>query len=359
MCVEKVCAIKSIQGDDWAHEYTVEGSSFEPIWQRQILRSRTHEVGAEVLSTTEGSNSVPNLIARIFYLCNTSRIELNKQGEWQKKSESTEAALLVLAEKIPVNGQKKAKGEKRTIHRAFFYNESAANGEKRALAFDRVRKSMSVFVGIELFVEGAPDGVIDRCFKVLVGGQEQALDAAMKRKILQFISVAYQKNALCVLALAHKKRVDPATVAADDNPESIKRFESGMTLVALVAMKDPPHHEVKVAIATCAKAGIKVVVITGDKPATAVAICKAIGIFNDHDHVTQSLKTCAAVHRRRARRVPRWQGTGPELNELREKAYHLDLNGEHTKSKDGKTQRKVKSKADVCEQAPGGGGGVG
>jgi Ca2+ transporting ATPase len=353
MCVEKVCAIKSIQGDDWAHEYTVEGSSFEPIGSIKSYSSRTKEVGADVLSATEGSNSVLNLIARICCLCNNSRIELNKQGEWQKKGESTEAALLVLAEKIPVNGQKKSKGEKSTVHKAFFDNEAAAKGEKRTLAFDRVRKSMSVLVGSELFVKGAPDGVIDRCSKVLVGGQEQALDAAMKSKILQFISASYQKNALRVLALAHKKSVDPATVPADDNPESVKRFESGMTLVALVAMKDPPRPEVKDAIATCAKAGIKVVVITGDQPATAVAVCKAIGIFNDRDHETQSLKTAqrsidgGRVVRRDGKSEVLLSVTGPELNELREKAYHLGLNGEHAKSKDGKTLRKVKSQADV------------
>ena len=355
MCVEKVCAIKSIAGDDWAHEYTVDGSSFEPIGAVKSYSSRGNKVGAEVLSATEGSDSVLTLIARICCLCNNSRIELTKQGEWQKKGESTEAALLVLAEKIPIilpSGQKKTKGEKSTVHKEFFDSE-AAKAEKRTLQFDRVRKSMSVVVGNELYVKGAPDSVIDRCSKVLVGGQEQALDAAMKSKILQFIAASYQKNALRVLALAHKKGVDPATVPADDNPESVRRFESGMTLVALVAMKDPPRPEVKDAIATCAKAGIKVVVITGDQPATAVAVCKAIGIFNDRDHETQSLKTSrqsidgGRVVLRNGKSEVLLSVTGPELNELREKAYHLLSNGEHAKNKDGKTLRNVKSQPDV------------
>ncbi len=350
MCVEKVCAIKSISGEDWANEFTVDGSSFEPIGAVRSYSSRTGAVGADVLSTTDDA-AVLARVAKICCLCNNSRIEQTKEtNEWQKKGESTEAALLVLAEKIPISlasGAKKAKGEKSTLHKEFFEQQS---GPKTTLAFDRVRKSMSVVVGNELLVKGAPDSVIDRCSKVLIGDKEQALDAGMKAKITQFLSAAYQKNALRVLALAYKSKVDPASVPQDDSPSSAMQFESDLTLVAFVAMKDPPRPEVKDAIATCSKAGIKVVVITGDQPATAVAVCKAIGIFNDADHETQALKVEGGRPIEGGRVISRKDNsllsvTGPELNALRNKAYNLLPNGDHAKSKEGKTVRNIKDKA--------------
>jgi Ca2+ transporting ATPase len=347
MCVEKVCAIKAISGDDWANEFSVDGSSFEPIGAVRSFNSHTGQAGPEVLSTT-GDAAVLERVARICCLCNNSRIEQVKdKDEWQKVGESTEAALLVLAEKIPLSlpgGKKKEKGERSTIHKKFFDNE----GKKAAtLAFDRTRKSMSVVVGTELLVKGAPDSVISRCNKVLIGGKEQALDPSMKRKITQHLAAAYQKKALRVLALAYKSNVNPDHVPKDDSPASASSFESDLTLVAFVAMKDPPRPEVKDAIATCALAGIKVVVITGDQPATAVAVCKAIGIFNDADHESRTLVEFGyeiedgQVINRKDRAV--LSITGPQLNACRHAAYELQPNGEHFKNADGKTAPKIKN----------------
>ena len=69
---------------------------------------------------------------------------------------------------------------------------------------------------------------------------------------------------------------------SSSNPTS-EELEDGLTLLGLVGMIDPPRPEAKAAVATCRKAGIKPVMITGDHVVTASAIAKALGIMEPGD----------------------------------------------------------------------------
>lgn len=110
-----------------------------------------------------------------------------------------------------------------------------------------------------------------------------AFDVMSTRCIAGDLDTAKQKNdemsadALRVLAVAYKQ-ID--TLPAQPTPDEL---ENGLTFMGLVGMIDPPRPEAKEAVATCRKAGIKPVMITGDHVVTASAIAKELGILQQGD----------------------------------------------------------------------------
>ena len=136
------------------------------------------------------------------------------------------------------------------------------------IPFDSDRKLMTTVNRIDgkniVIVKGAFDMMAVRC----VAGN---LEAAKE------MTEQMSENALRVLAIAYKE-ID--TVPA--NPTS-EELEAGLTFMGLVGMIDPPRPEAKVAVATCRRAGIKPIMITGDHVVTASAIARELGILVEGD----------------------------------------------------------------------------
>ena len=87
----------------------------------------------------------------------------------------------------------------------------------------------------------------------------------------------------------------------------VETIEEDLTFLGLVAMMDPPHREVPDAIAKCRAAGVRVVMITGDHPLTALAIAKKIGLVPDRSAATDRL--CAGHRRVATRRMSEEQSS--------------------------------------------------
>jgi Ca2+-transporting ATPase len=123
-----------------------------------------------------------------------------------------------------------------------------------------------------LLTKGAPEIIIERCKMVDDGGRFIELTEDKRTEILEDLKSMTSKS-LRVLALAYKK-LDP-----EEGYESKEILESNLIYIGLVGMMDPPRKEAKEAVELCEKAGINVVMITGDNKDTAAAIASEIGIL--------------------------------------------------------------------------------
>ena len=141
------------------------------------------------------------------------------------------------------------------------------------LPFDTERKRLSVLhrlpEGLMVFTKGAPETVLPLCSSVLTATGRQALDEAWRQRFLD-AQEGMAERGLRVLAFAYRP------VGRDWRREEL---ENELILLGLVGLEDPPRPEVPSAIERCREAGIRVIMVTGDHPRTAVAIGREIGLL--------------------------------------------------------------------------------
>ena len=216
---------------------------------------------------------------------------LQDKNIYSNVGEPTEAALKVLAEKLPCPDPELSKTlpTLSPAVRANAINEHYERTIERLMTFEfsRDRKMMSVLVrrngSGSIFVKGAPESVLERCDNVLVNGTTIPLSPELRSALLQQ-TLSYGSQGLRTLALAYADHpdLDPAHHQTESTADYAK-FERELTFVSLVGMLDPPRPEVKLAVANCKAAGIRVVCITGDNKRTAETICRQIGIFGEDE----------------------------------------------------------------------------
>lgn len=194
--------------------------------------------------------------------CNNAQLMPRGDGVdngWDVIGDPTEGALVVAARKAGI--------------------EVVGRGRKveYEIPFDSARKQMSVAIRdgsrTVLYTKGAPEVILEKSQSEHVAGVVNPLTDDRRREILAANS-RMAEQALRVLALAY--RADPPD-RGDGDPEAQLVFSG------LVGMIDPPREEAKVAVAKCRDAGIRPVMITGDHPATALAIARDLGMVSPED----------------------------------------------------------------------------
>ncbi len=196
-------------------------------------------------------------------MCTDSYIE-NKNGELIAEGEATEIAIVNEALRVGENKDE-------------LYKEYPRVAD---IPFDSTRKLMTTVHKVgnkyRIITKGAPDVLLGRCINYYYNGEITVLTSNIESKI-NTENLKLANDALRVLAVAYKD--------IDVLPSKIDTFtlEKELNFVGLIGMIDPPREGVKEAVATCKKAGIKTVMITGDHIKTATAIAKNLGILKQND----------------------------------------------------------------------------
>ncbi|MBR9975665.1 MAG: HAD-IC family P-type ATPase, partial [Bacteroidetes bacterium] len=200
-------------------------------------------------------------IGRAVVLCNEASL-IHDSGSWEHSGDAMDVALLSLAYKLGLDPVKLRDDHPLTFDIPF---ESAT------------RYAAAVFPAGDSYhvsVKGAVEEVLRFCDDMEVAGDTRPIDRMeMKKQAERMAEDGYR-----VLALATGMMSDaPESLDADTMP--------GLTLAALIGFIDPLRPEVKVAIEEAHGAGVKVVMITGDHPATAYAIARELGIADGKNDV--------------------------------------------------------------------------
>lgn len=222
---------------------------------------------------------IPEDILNCMVLCNHATYE-----EGQITGDPTEGALLEFAQKHQCDTEQMKK-DMPILHEQ---------------PFDSIRKRMTVVVKKDsqyiCYTKGAVEELLDLCTHILKNGTEQPITYQDKDQIIKTCE-QLSNDALRLLGYA-KRTISELPKEEDED------VEMHLTFMGMSGMIDPPKQEVKKAIETCHKAGIRVIMITGDHKLTATAIAKSLSIYQDGDYVI----------------------TGEELHEMKEEELESKIN---------------------------------
>lgn len=194
-------------------------------------------------------------LLRAAALCSDARL-IREDGRWLLQGDPTEGALIVAALKAGLDRQ----------------DLEAQSPRIAEIPFSSERKRMTTLhraaAGSVAYSKGAAEIVLAGCSHLAGAAGVRPLESADRQRI-RAAGEAMARRALRVLAIAYKPETELA------------HAERSAVFVGLVGMMDPPRPEARAAIAACAQAGIRAVMITGDHPMTAESIARELGILRD------------------------------------------------------------------------------
>ena len=203
-----------------------------------------------------GAFPILSELTRASLLCNDAALH-EREDEWVLHGDPTEGALLTL-------------GLKAGLDPSF---EQAAWPRTDVIPFESEHRFMATLHHDHAghgfaYVKGAPERLFEMCSQQRSGGEDVPFDINYWRQQMDVMARRGQR----VLAIAFR------TAATMHTELSFADLETGLTLLGIVGMIDPPREDAIEAVSRCQSAGIRVKMITGDHAVTAVAIGAQMGI---------------------------------------------------------------------------------
>jgi magnesium-transporting ATPase (P-type) len=216
------------------------------------------------LANGAGGDTVEEL-ARAGLLCNEAGLDRNADGVWRVHGDPTEGALVVLAAKLGFNPAT----ERRHYPRTDVIPFESQHKFMASLHHDHEGHGY-------VFVKGAPERVLGMCDRERYGGNVRA------------IRTDEWKSKLDALASEGHRVLAVATLPTEPSRMELNfpDVQTGLILLGLVGIIDPPREEAIESVALCRSAGIRVKMITGDHAATATSIAAQLGIGDGRPALT-------------------------------------------------------------------------
>jgi len=191
-------------------------------------------------------------------LCNDARLRRDN-NQWVIDGDPTEGALITAARKADLDED--------TLNAVFPRQDE--------LSFDAARQFMATLHEVDgqhiVYAKGAVEKLLPACTTMLDDDDGLVeVDVATINKI----AVRMAEEGLRVLAVA-RSELSPGHVLTHEH------LREGLVFLGLVGMIDPPRPRAITSVRTCHAAGIRVKMITGDHPGTAMAIARQLGIVRD------------------------------------------------------------------------------
>ncbi len=206
-------------------------------------------------------------------LANNASVGHDGDG-WRVQGDPTEAAFLVAAHKLD-GALDRVGGFERTAE----------------IPFTSERKMMSALGALDgsaerhLFTKGAPDVLLDHCSWVRVGQRVVRLDASGQARALDEVE-RLSRRGYRTIGVAYRP-VDPTDPGPEDLDDSA---EDDLVYLGVAGIIDPPRDEALAAVAEAHRAGIRIVMITGDHPSTASTVAADLGIVGEGAGVLTGLE---------------------------------------------------------------------
>ncbi|HOT07891.1 MAG TPA: cation-transporting P-type ATPase [Methanotrichaceae archaeon] len=231
------------------HKLAVTGTGYEP--QGQIEGREPVETDLRQMLVAAG-------------LCNDAKVALRSE-KWIAHGDPTEAALLTLAAKAGIDLAAEFSRQPRLFEIPF---------EARRRYMTTVHQAQD---GEVAYTKGSPEYVLASCTKAMIRGTEVPLSDRLRGQILRATD-EYASSGLRILGVAMRRLPKGTNRSAEE-------VEKDLTFLGLAAMMDPPRPGVKDAVEKCHRAGIRIIMITGDYGLTAESIARQTGIVRSSSAV--------------------------------------------------------------------------